>query len=196
MHWPINVNIKRLLDNPRMTGMRINSCLTSFLDTEKHSCVHSLQKPSSAQKLFVLPLTRTQETRLRFALEMVKAVSTWVDTDAQAALASPCSSASCTSYSRHWGGVWPPGGLHTTRSSSAADMETTSCWGGEGQVVKTQGGIQRPQQGGCHRPIDTDAQVFVFCLAQVLQHAAHVYTMILDIVVTLHRVLQTLIPIV
>lgn len=48
---------------------------------EKHSCVHSLQKPSSAQKLFVLPLTRTQETRLRFALEMVKAVSTWVDTD-------------------------------------------------------------------------------------------------------------------
>ncbi|KFP90073.1 hypothetical protein N311_02042, partial [Apaloderma vittatum] len=28
---------------------------------EKHSCVHSLQKPWSAQKIFVRPLTRTQE---------------------------------------------------------------------------------------------------------------------------------------
>ncbi|KAL2304416.1 hypothetical protein Nmel_013167, partial [Mimus melanotis] len=31
---------------------------------EKQSCVHSLQKPWSAQKMFVLPLTRTHETWL------------------------------------------------------------------------------------------------------------------------------------
>lgn len=61
----------------------------------------------------------------------------------QAALASPCSSASCTSYSRHWGGVWPPGGLHAMWSSSAADMETTSCWGGEGLAG---GGKRRSQE--------------------------------------------------
>lgn len=47
---------------------------------EKQSCVHSLQKPWSAQKMFVLPLTRTHETWLWFALEIVKAVSIWVDT--------------------------------------------------------------------------------------------------------------------
>lgn len=48
---------------------------------EKHSCVHSLQKPWSAQKIFVLPLTRTHEMRLWFALDIVKVVSIWVDTD-------------------------------------------------------------------------------------------------------------------
>ncbi|KFO61040.1 hypothetical protein N302_09363, partial [Corvus brachyrhynchos] len=48
---------------------------------EKQSCVHSLQKPWSAQKIFVLPLTRTHETWLWFALEIVKAVSIWVDTN-------------------------------------------------------------------------------------------------------------------
>ncbi|KFQ10573.1 hypothetical protein N330_10348, partial [Leptosomus discolor] len=48
---------------------------------EKHSCVHSLQKPWSAQKILVLPLTRTHEMLLWFALEIVKVVSIWVDTD-------------------------------------------------------------------------------------------------------------------
>lgn len=51
---------------------------------------------------------------------------------AQAAVASPTSSATCTSYSRQCGGILPPGGLQATRSSSAADMETTSCFGAEG----------------------------------------------------------------
>lgn len=51
---------------------------------------------------------------------------------AQTALALPCSSASWTSYSRHWGGVSPPGGLHTTWSSSDVDVESISCLGGEG----------------------------------------------------------------
>lgn len=35
LHWPININIMRLIDKVRMTGMRINSCLSSFLDTAK-----------------------------------------------------------------------------------------------------------------------------------------------------------------
>lgn len=48
---------------------------------EKQSCVHSLQKPRSAQKMFVLPLTRTHETWLWFALEIVTSVSIWVETN-------------------------------------------------------------------------------------------------------------------
>lgn len=50
----------------------------------------------------------------------------------QAVATSPASSATCTSYSRQCGGTRPPGGLQATRSSPAADTESSSCSGAEG----------------------------------------------------------------
>lgn len=62
------------------------------------------------------------------------------------------------------------------------------------EVVEAQGGVEWPQHGGCCRAIDTDVQVLVLSLAEVVQHTAHVDALLLDVVSTLQRLLQPLVP--
>lgn len=63
------------------------------------------------------------------------------------------------------------------------------------EVVQAQGGVEWPQQGGCCRAVDTNVEVLVLCLAEVLQHAAHVDALLLDVVATLQSLLQPLVPV-
>lgn len=63
------------------------------------------------------------------------------------------------------------------------------------EVVEVQGGVEWPQQGGCCRAIDTDVEVLVLCLAEVLQHTAHIDALLLDVVITLQSLLQPLVPV-
>lgn len=60
--------------------------------------------------------------------------------------------------------------------------------------MKAKGDVQGLEQGRGHRTIDTNAQILIFCLAEVLQHAADVHPVLLNIAVTLHRVVQPLVP--